>query len=115
MNLTSSTVPRGIDEFDVAGLRKAPSRLVKPPQVAASPAAMECRVLRIVDIEPEHAAERRSSVVIGRVVALRIDDAYLDRNGRFDVLKAEPIARLGGFNYLAVRELFELNRPAGGE
>lgn len=111
MNLSSTTVPHGVDEFELAGLEKAVSTMVKAPRVARSPVAMECRVLRVFDFDPEDPGERRSSVVFGRVLAIHIDDAYLDAQGRFDVLKAQPIARLGGFNYLAVQELFELPRP----
>jgi hypothetical protein len=48
------------------------------------------------------------------VLAMHVDDAYLDAAGRFDVLKARPLARLGGFNYLAVDELFEMKRPKAG-
>lgn len=111
MNTSSATVPQGVDEFELAGLEKAASCLVNPPRVAASPVAMECRVLRIFDFLPELAGERKSSVVFGRVLAMHVDDSYLDAQGRFDVLKAQPLARLGGFNYLAVQDVFEMGRP----
>jgi flavin reductase (DIM6/NTAB) family NADH-FMN oxidoreductase RutF len=111
MNGSSATVPHGVDEFELVGLVKGASRLVKPPRVAASPVAMECRLLRVVDFEPEGPGERRSSVVFGRVIAMHIDDAYLDEAGRFDLLKAQPLARLGGYTYAAVKELFEMGRP----
>ena len=112
MNMTSSTVPSGVDEFDLAGLVKLPSRLIKPHRVAASPVSMECRLLRVVDFPPDGPGERKSSVVFGRVLALHIDDASVDAKGRFDMLKARPLARLGGFTYLAVSDVFELPRPA---
>lgn len=113
MNRSSETVPHGVDEFMLAGIEKLASRVVRPPQVAASPVSMECKLLRICDFEPEHPGERRSSVAFGRVVSIRVADDYMDASGRFDVLKAAPIARLHGFNYLAARELFELTRPRG--
>jgi flavin reductase (DIM6/NTAB) family NADH-FMN oxidoreductase RutF len=111
MNGSSATVPHGVDEFELVGLAKGTSQCVKPPRVAASPVAMECRLLRVVDFEPEAAGERRSSVVFGRVLAMHIDDAYLDEAGRFNMLKARPLARLGGFTYLAVGDVFEMGRP----
>ena len=113
MNGSSATVPHGVDEFELMGLAKGVSRRVKPPRVAASPVAMECRLLRVVDFEPQGPDERRSSVVFGRVLAMHIDDAYVDDAGRFDVLKARPLARLGGFTYLAVEQVFEMGRPRG--
>ena len=42
MNATSAPLKRGINEMERAGLKPAPSRLVKPPRVAASPCALEC-------------------------------------------------------------------------
>ena len=39
MNATSAAVPLETDEFALAGLETAPSRLVAPPRVAASPAS----------------------------------------------------------------------------
>ena len=48
---TSGTeFPRGVNEMIEAGLEPAPSRLVRPPRVAASPCALECKLLRIVDL-----------------------------------------------------------------
>ena len=43
---TSATFPRGVNEMTQAGLDAAPSRLVRPPRVAASPCALECKLLR---------------------------------------------------------------------
>ena len=111
VNATSATVARGVDEFELAGLTKAPCELVRCPRVGESPAALECKVLRIVDFPPQRPGDRACGVVFGRVVAVHIDDDHLDTQGRFDVLKAAPIARLGGFSYLRVSELFTLQRP----
>ena len=111
MNRSSTALPPGVDEFAPAGLTKRPSVKIRAPQVAESPVSLECAVLRIVDFDPIHPGERRSSVVFGRVVSMRIEDEFLAANGRFDTLRAAPIARLGGFSYLTTRELFEMPRP----
>src|SRR4051812_5655869 len=50
MNETSRTLPRGESEAARAGLEVAPSRLVKPPRVAAAPVALECRVVQVVPL-----------------------------------------------------------------
>ena len=51
MNETSAPLPRGTDEMKAAGLAPAPSRLVKPPRVAASPCALECKWLKTVKLD----------------------------------------------------------------
>jgi flavin reductase (DIM6/NTAB) family NADH-FMN oxidoreductase RutF len=38
-----------VDEFEVAGLTKAPSVKVKPWRAAECPIAMECRLFKIVE------------------------------------------------------------------
>ena len=50
MNATSAPLARGINEMERAGLAPAPSRLVKPPRVAAAPFACECKLLQSVPI-----------------------------------------------------------------
>jgi flavin reductase (DIM6/NTAB) family NADH-FMN oxidoreductase RutF len=111
MNLTSTPAPHGVDEFDLAGLAKERCVKVKPPRVAASPANLECRVLRIIDIEPEHPGETPSTVVLGRVLGLHIRDGFLDEQGRFDTVKARPTTRLGGNQYATVGEVVEMASP----
>ena len=56
---TSANFPRGVNEMAEAGLRPAPSRLVRPPRVAASPCALECKLLQIVDLDDLEGAARR--------------------------------------------------------
>lgn len=109
MNDSSTAAPRSIDEFEIAGLTKAPSRVVKAPRVAESPVHMECRVLQILEV-PLGSPNAVSKIVIGKVVAIHIrDDLIVD--GRVDVLKVRPLARLGYFDYSVVSESREILRP----
>ncbi|SMG46564.1 flavin reductase family protein [Paraburkholderia susongensis] len=112
MNMSSIDAPYGTDEFELAGLEKAPSVLVKPPRVAASPASMECRLLRILDIEPTGPGETFSRVVFGRVVGVHLDERFVGADGRFDTVLAEPLTRLDGNRYATVGRLDELGRPS---
>jgi flavin reductase (DIM6/NTAB) family NADH-FMN oxidoreductase RutF len=111
VNKTSSAVAPEIDEFELAGLAKAPSVNVKPPRVADSPANLECRLLRIVEIEPEQAGDTSSNVVFGRVIGMHIRDEYLTSAGRFDTVKAQPLTRLGGIQYAPPGTIFEMPAP----
>ena len=111
VNTTSTPAPFDVDEFELAGLEKAASVNVKPPRVAASPANLECQLLRIVEIEPEQAGDTSSNVVFGRVVGMHIRDEYLTSTGRFDTIKAQPLTRLGGIQYAPPGAIFEMPAP----
>jgi len=111
MNITSTPSPRGVDEFELAGLAKAECLQVKPPRVAASPANLECRVLQIVEIAPEFPGETPSTVVFGRVLGLHLRDDCIDAEGRFDTVKAQPTTRLGGNQYAGIGPVVEMASP----
>ncbi len=106
MNASAASVPPGVDEFEVAGVAKAPSRLVKPPRVAASPAALECRWWKTVQLP----GDDNYAVVFGEVVGVHIDDTAL-RNGRVDTASLKLIARLGYAEYALIDEAFRIDRP----
>jgi len=111
VNKTSTAATPEIDEFELAGLEKAPSVYVKAPRVAASPANLECRVLRIVEIEPELPGDTSSNVVFGRVIGLHMRDEFVKPNGHFDTAKAQPLTRLGGIKYAGPGAIFEMPMP----
>lgn len=111
MNITSTPSPRGVDEFELAGLAKAECLQVKPPRVAASPANLECRVLQIIEIAPEFPGETPSTVVFGRVLGLHLRDDCIDAEGRFDTVKAQPTTRLGGSQYAGIGPVVEMPSP----
>ena len=109
MNLTSARLPAGVDEMRKAGLTPAPSRLVKPPRVAESPAQLECRLLQIIDLPTWDPAERQA-LVLGRVVGIHIAGRLI-KDGRVDIVSAQPIARLGYSLYATVDNSFRMLRP----
>lgn len=110
MNATSAGVARGINEFEVAGLTMAPCRLVKPGRVAESPAALECRVLHVLELHDLDGSAMDRHLIIGQVVGVHIDERYL-KNGFFDTAAAQPLARCGYRDYAAVTEIFAMARP----
>ena len=111
VNTSSAPAAPDVDEFELAGLEKAPSVNVKAPRVAASPANLECRVLRIVEIEPDQPGDTSSNVVFGRVIGMHIRDEYMMASGRFDTVKAQPLTRLGGIQYAPPGTIFEMPAP----
>ena len=111
MNRTSAPVPHGVNEMELAGLDAAPCKLVKPPRVARSPAALECKVLQIVRLKGLDGTELASHIVFGQVIGVHIDRAFL-KDGLFDTAAAQSLARCGyRGDYTAVEHLFEMIRP----
>jgi flavin reductase (DIM6/NTAB) family NADH-FMN oxidoreductase RutF len=100
----------GVDEFEAVGIGHLPARLVRPRRVAGAPAHFECRVHQSLEL-PGHTQESRGHLVVAQVVAIHLDDDYLTADGRFDVLKARPLARLGYMDYTAVDAVFEMQVP----
>lgn len=110
MNASSVDAPRGVSEFDYAGLEMAPSRLVKPPRVAAAPAALECKLTEIVRPKALDGSPSKAFVVVGQVIGVYIDDAMLT-DGLFDIVKAGNVSRLGYMDFASVTETFPMRRP----
>jgi flavin reductase (DIM6/NTAB) family NADH-FMN oxidoreductase RutF len=111
MNETSAPLPHGANEMARAGLKAAPSRLVKPPRVAESPCALECKLIKIVPMETFDGHAVDAHVVFGQVVGVHIDDRFIV-NGRLDTAAMKPIARCGYDEYAVVESLFAMQRPA---
>ena len=113
MNATSAPLLRGESEMRHAGLEPAPSRLVKPPRVKASPCALECKWIKTVSFDDVDGRKLDRYVVFGHVVGVYIDDRFI-KNGRLDTAAMKPIARCGYDEYAVVDSVFSLKRPAGG-
>jgi len=109
MNATSTPLPQDQDEFEFAGLEKAPCVHVSVPRVAASPVSMECRVLQIVRFG-DGEGEIPTHVTFGRVLGVHVKERFMDANGYFNTEKAKPVARLGGIKYAVSDAPFELEQ-----
>ena len=105
MNISSGGYPREVDEFDKAGITRAPCDTIACSRVAGAPANLECKVTKIVDLEGES-----NIAVFGEVTGIHLRDDCL-KDGLFDVTSFQPLARLGYRDYARVTELFSLKRP----
>jgi flavin reductase (DIM6/NTAB) family NADH-FMN oxidoreductase RutF len=114
VNITAEELPAEVDEFERAGLVKLPSRKVQPARVQGSPIHFECTYLNTLRF-PGTPPMGTVDVVFGRVVAIHIDDAAIDANGRVDVLKIRPIARMGYYDYTSVESMFQMVIPGGSK
>ncbi len=105
MNRTSGPWDKDEDEFSLAGLDKAACDTIDCARVAAAPANLECRLTQIVQLPG-----KANFAVFGEVTGVHIRDDCL-KDGVFDVLAFNPLARMGYRDYTVVREKFSLKRP----
>ena len=113
MNATCAPVPYGTDEFELAGLTKAASRLVAPPRVAESPVSFECKVSDVIDLKRADGSPAKGWLVIGEVVAVHINKSLL-KDGIYDTFHSGVVLRAGGPSaYAAISpdNRFDMDRP----
>jgi flavin reductase (DIM6/NTAB) family NADH-FMN oxidoreductase RutF len=105
MSETSAVLPREVDEFAHAGLTRADCTTIPCPRVNGAPAALECTLVQEIALRgPDN------FLLVGEVTGIHLrDDCVID--GRFDITRFHPVARLGYRDYTIVREVFELKRP----
>jgi flavin reductase (DIM6/NTAB) family NADH-FMN oxidoreductase RutF len=108
MNASAVMAPHEVDEFEYAGLKKAPSQLVKAPRVAESPVHLECIYTQSLELESDD--DEPNTVIFGKIIGVHIDDRYI-KDGLVDTAALEPIGRLGYLDYVKVDKTFSMDRP----
>lgn len=110
MNITSASVAPNVSEFETAKLTPAKSQMVRSSYVAEAPCYLECKLWKILDLPTSDTGEH-SKLVIGQVVGIGIEDAIVTSEGKIDVSRFKPAARLGYKDYAIIDNIFELGRP----
>ena len=114
MSASSADFDAAESEPEKLGLEMVPSHKVKPPRVKRSPVHFECKYLQTVELFGSDGKQNRSSIIIGEVVGIHIDESLIT-DGKVDIRRARPIARLGYWDYCVVDEVFEMLRPKTAE
>jgi flavin reductase (DIM6/NTAB) family NADH-FMN oxidoreductase RutF len=116
VTLTSQIYDTDVDELAAAGLTTAPSRFVKTPRVAESPVAFEC-VHHTTLCLPGDSIGTTHYVVVGKVVGVHIDDAVISPDGKLDIARIKPLARMGYADYTRIEHVFpiELTDEGAGQ
>jgi len=113
MNRTCAPVGPEVNEFELAGLTPAPSRVIDVPRVAESPVSFECRSTQIIQLEGLDKQKVPTWLVLGEVVGIHIAD-HLLKDGIYDTASAGHILRGGGpADYFSIgpEQLFHMWRP----
>jgi flavin reductase (DIM6/NTAB) family NADH-FMN oxidoreductase RutF len=101
---SSEPLPYGVSEVEEYGIATVPSKLVKPPRIALSPINLECRHIKTVTLDVG-GVNPGVKVIFGHVIGCHIDDAVLV-DGKVDLKKVRPIARLGYNEYSVVDNIY---------
>ena len=110
ISLASCEYPKGVNEFIKAGLTEVPSLVVRPPRVAESPVAFECKVNQVIELGNSGAA---GNLVICEVLRMHISEEVLDPDGRINPFKLDAIARMGADYYMRAQQpnIFTVPKP----
>ncbi len=83
---------RDVDKWERANLTKGKATKVSCPVIVESPVNIECRVTEIKELGSHH-------MFIAEVLAIQVSEEYMDKNNRFNLSKANPIAYSHGEYY----------------
>ncbi len=110
MSLASADYPKGVNEFVKSGFTQLPSKLVKPPGVAESPAIFECKVNQVISLGDKGAA---GNLIVCEVLLAHFREEILDDDGKIDPKKLDAVARMGGDWYCRASgdALFKVPKP----
>lgn len=112
MNASSAPVDYGVDEFELAHLTARLGELVDAPYVAEAFSALECRVTEVIQPKGLDGKGAESIMVFGQVVGIHISEDII-RDGRIDMSRARPLARMGYRDYTdGGSDVFEIVRPS---
>ena len=107
MNITAAPFPPEVDEFEKAGLTKGDCALVKAKRVAESPINLECKYVQTI-VLPGDCKTGTVDIIIGKVVGVHIADEVIGPDGKIDMMKIKPLARMGYSDYTCVEHVFEI-------
>ena len=83
-----------VDKFKEMKLHKEKANFVKCPMIKESPVSVECKVKEIKELGSH-------TMFMAEVVAINVDEKYIDNKGAFDITKCDLMAYANG-NYLAM-------------
>ena len=83
---------RNMDKFKELNLTKEKSTIVKCPMIKESPVCIECKVIEIKEMGSH-------DMFLAEIVAVNVDEKYMDDTNKFDMDKCKLIAYSHGQYY----------------
>ena len=112
VNRSAQAFAPDVDEFVEAGV--ATTGCVNAPglRVADSPCHFECRYLSTQRLNGKSPVGN-VDVVFAEVARIHVSDDALTSDGKIDITRIKPIARMGYYDYCVVDNVFEMKIPGG--
>lgn len=108
LNLTSKQLPHNVSETEEFKIKTSDSYLVKAPRVTEALINLECKHLKTIELDIEN-KKASSKIIFGHVVGIHIDDSIIDE-GKINIAKLKPLARLGYDQYAYIDKIFTLSK-----
>jgi len=89
---------RDVDKWEKMQLTPMPSQMIKAPGVKESPVNLECKVAQVLELGTHH-------MFLAEIVAVHVDEKYMDDKGRFNLEKSNPVAYSHGTYFVLGEEL----------
>ena len=83
---------RDVDKFKEMGLTPEQAAEVKAPLIKESPVNIECKVKEILELGSHH-------MFLAEVVAVHVDETYMNEKNKFELSKAKPMVYSHGEYY----------------
>ncbi len=99
-------LPPERSEFELAGLTPVPGTRVRAPRCAESPISFECVTRQVIRTNPGRASG--GNVVLGEVVWIHADPAFLDERLRVSADRLQAVGRMGGTEFTRTQDRFAL-------
>lgn len=89
---------KNIDKFKTLNLTKEKATIVKCPMIKESPVSIECKVIEIKEMGSH-------DMFLAEIVAVNVDEKYMDEKNKFDMDRCKIIAYSHGQYYSLGKKL----------
>lgn len=89
---------KNVDKFKEMGLTASPCSKIKAPQIEEAPVSLECKVKNVTNYGTH-------DMFLAEIVAVNVDDKYIDDEGKLWLEKAGLIAYVHGFYFTLGRKI----------
>ena len=110
VNISSMAVSDDVDEFETSGMTKQECFEAPCARVMQSPAHFECKYISTHRI-PGNSPVGSVDIVFGEVKHIHVNDEVITPEGKLDIAKIKPLARMGYYDYTSISEVFEMRIP----